>query len=250
MTRGFGNPERSDAFGHALMDHLEGRSAAELIERNDGFIDVAARDLGAYFRPFPEWPAHEQHAVALAGGRCLDVGCGAGRVLLELQERNLEAVGIDISPLALEVCRRRGARDVRQLSMQDLDSSSGQWDTIFLMGNNFGLFGTPARARRLLARFLGLTTASARIVAEVLDPYQTSEPFHLAYHRRNREAGRPGGQLRIRVRYKAYRTEWFDYLFVSEGEMRDLVQGTGWVLESVIPSAGAAYVAVLTHGDA
>jgi SAM-dependent methyltransferase len=236
-----------DAFGHALLDHLEGRAGSELIERNDGFIDVAARDLGAYFRPFREWPAHEQRAIDLAAGRCLDVGSGAGRVLLELQRRGLEAVGIDVSPLALEVCRRRGARDVRERSIARLDGSLGRFDTILMMGNNFGLFGTPIRARRLLARFLRIATPGARILAEVLDPYRTSDPFHLEYHRRNREAGRLPGQLRIRVRYKRYRTNWYDYLFVSESEMREIVDGTGWILSEAIRSTGAAYVGVLAR---
>lgn len=240
--------DRDDAFGHALLDHLEGRAASEVIERNDGFIDVSARDIGTYFRLFAEWPAHEQQALGLASGRCLDIGCGAGRVLLELQQRGLDAVGIDVSPLALEVCRRRGARDVRQLSITDIDASVGQFDTILMMGNNFGLFGTPARARRLLRRFLGIAGPDAYILAEVLDPYRTSEPFHLEYHRRNRERGRLAGQLKLRVRYKGYRTRWFEYLFVSEDEMRDILQGTGWVLSAIIPSTGAIYVGVLERG--
>jgi SAM-dependent methyltransferase len=237
--------DRSDAFGHALLDHLEGRAGTEFIERDDGFIDVATRDVGTYFSSLAEWPDHEREAVSFASGRCLDTGCGAGRVLLELQERGLEAVGVDVSPLALEVCRRRGARDVRRLSIQDLDPSLGQFDTILMMGNNFGLFGTPSRARRLLRRFLDITTNQTRILAEVLDPYRTSDPFHLEYHRRNRDAGRLGGQLEIRVRYKVYRTEWFNYLFVSEPEMRSIVVGTGWALRRVIASAGATYVGVL-----
>src|SRR5687768_16523265 len=107
-----------DAFGHALLDHLEGRSGDEVIERDDGYVAVAARGVETYFRSVADWPEQERKALELAEGRCLDIGCGAGRVLLALQREGLEAVGIDVSPRALEVCRRRGARDVRLLSLR------------------------------------------------------------------------------------------------------------------------------------
>ena len=32
-------PEQ-DAFGHALLDYVEGRGGAELIERSDGYLDL------------------------------------------------------------------------------------------------------------------------------------------------------------------------------------------------------------------
>lgn len=46
--------DSEDAFGHALMDCLEGKAVAELIERRDGMIDVASRDVRGYFKPFSE----------------------------------------------------------------------------------------------------------------------------------------------------------------------------------------------------
>ena len=237
--------EDQDAFGRALLDRLESRTGDEIIERDDGFIAVASRNLETYFAPVAEWPEHERKALAMASGRCLDIGCGAGRVLLALQREGLEAVGIDVSPLAVEVCRRRGARDVRCLSIADLDESIGQFDTIFMMGNNFGLFGSPSKARRLLKRFRRITSRGARILGEVLDPYRTAEPAHHEYHRRNRSRGRMGGQLRIRVRYRSYSTPWFDYLFVSPDEMREVVRDSGWKVVDTIPSDGAAYIGVL-----
>ena len=53
------------------------------------------------------------------------------------------------------------------------------------------------------------------------------------------------GQIRMRVRYKGYRTPWFDYLFVSEAELHGLVQGTGWRAAEILRSEGAVYAAVL-----
>jgi SAM-dependent methyltransferase len=174
----------------------------------------------------------------------LDVGCGAGRIALHLQERGHEVVGIDISPLAVEVCRRRGIKDVRELPLTRVDSSLGRFDTVVMFGNNFGLFGNPRRARWLLRRLRGLTNEGARILGETRDPYDTDVQHHLEYHERNRQRGRMAGQLRIRVRFLTYTTPWFDYLIVSPAEMKELVAGTGWRVSRNVRD-GVMYVGIL-----
>ena len=113
-----------DAYGAMLTAALEGRPANEIVERDDGFIETAAsRKL--YLAPFRRWPALHRRAMRFVRGRVLDVGCGGGRVCLHLQERALDVVGIDVSPGAIEVCRRRGVRDVRVCSIDDVDPSMG-----------------------------------------------------------------------------------------------------------------------------
>ena len=58
-------------------------------------------------------------------GRLLDVGVGSGRVALHLQESGHEVLGIDISPLAVEVARRRGVEDARVLAFKDVGPKLG-----------------------------------------------------------------------------------------------------------------------------
>jgi 2-polyprenyl-3-methyl-5-hydroxy-6-metoxy-1,4-benzoquinol methylase len=88
-------PRSSDAFGCLVWDHLHDGHAVEVIERDDGYIDTTA-GAEAYFAPHESWPESKREAIALARGRVLDIGCGAGRVCLDLQERGLDVVGIDI----------------------------------------------------------------------------------------------------------------------------------------------------------
>ena len=178
-------------------------------------------------------------------GRVLDIGTGGGRAALYLQERGHDVVAVDNSPLAIKTVRLRGIRDARLLSITELTHRPGLFDTLLLLGNNFGLFANASRARWLLARFARMTPESGRIVAEVLDPYDTKRIEHRRYHRRNRARGRMGGQTRIRVRYLDLATPWFDYLFVSRGELRQLVRGTSWQVAALIDSAGPTYIAVL-----
>lgn len=175
----------------------------------------------------------------------LDVGCGAGRVALYLQERGHEVVGIDLSPLAVEVSRRRGVRNARELPVTQVGRARGRFDTFVMFGNNFGLMGSRRRAPWLLRRFRSIANEGARILAESVDPYKTDNPEHLALHKRNRKRGRMGGQLRIRIRQGTHSTPWFDYLLASPEEMAELAKGAGWELSRVIDEGEHVYVGVL-----
>jgi hypothetical protein len=56
----------------------------------------------------------------------------------------------------------------------------------------------------------------------------------LAYHKRNREIGKPIGLLRFRVNYDGDKGEWFDFYMVEPENIEDFLNGTGWVLERLI----------------
>ena len=236
-----------DAYGRLITDYLETGEGIEIVERHDGFIDASAYGPAFYFFPFRKWPKAERKAMRLARGRVLDVGCGAGRVALYLQERGHDVVGIDLSPLTVEVARRRGVKDVRELPVTRVSRRLGRFDTIVMYGNNFGLMGGKRRAPWLLRRFHSITNEGARILAESVDPYKTDKPEHLAFHRRNRRRGRMGGQLRIRIRHGRHATPWFDYLLASPEEMAKLAKGTGWELTEVIDEGEHLYVGVLAR---
>ena len=229
-----------DAFGSKLLDVIEGRAAGnEIVERDDGFIDVSTFDS---FAPARRWKTVERRALRYARGRVLDVGCGAGRVALELQSRGRDVVAIDPSPGAVEVARRRGVRDVRLMRLEDVDAKLGHFDTALMYGNNVGLLGSRTKARRLLKALRPLTD---RIVGGSNDPSRTDDPAHRSYRERNRRRGRLPGQLRIRIRYRDLADPWFDYILVSPDEVSELVDGTGWRVDRIVRDESSYFVAVL-----
>lgn len=241
-----------DAFGRQLLAQYEGRAGtdAEIIEREDGFIATGSHP-GLYFSEYKDWSRAERQALRHAAGRVLDVGCGAGRHALYLQSKGLDVTGIDLSPGAVRVCRMRGVKRVLVRSLGDVDKfAPASFDTVLMLGNNFGLFGSRAGARRALRKLDRVTTDAARIVAQSLDPYATDNAEHLAYHRRNRLRGRMGGQIRMRVRYGRTKGHWFDYLLVSRREMEGLLEGTAWRVEKFIDAEGPAYAAVIVKRPA
>jgi SAM-dependent methyltransferase len=233
-----------DAYGTAMYDFHRGRPAALLIERDDGYIDLDL-PMTYYFAQYRDWRAHEKAAIKHATGRVLDVGCGAGRHALYLQKRGMEVLGIDVSPQAIKTSKLRGLRVARVCSVASVNRRLGVFATILMLGNNFGLFGSFGKAKTLLRRFHGLTSEGAWIIAECLDPYDTSNPSHLAYQRRNEARGRMAGQLRLRARYQGRATPWFDYLFVSRIEMAKIVDRTGWRITKTLSGRGPTYIALI-----
>ncbi|MGD1002478.1 MAG: class I SAM-dependent methyltransferase [Candidatus Brocadiia bacterium] len=242
-----GLTRQQDAFGWGIYDHFRGRPSQIIVERDDGYIEGLG--LTGCFAESAACAAYEKNALDLACGRVLDVGAGAGRVALHLQSHGLDVVGIDNSPLAAKVCKARGVKKVKVLPFNRISLKLGLFDTVVMYGNNFGLFGSFARARLLLRRLHVMTTPNARILGATLDPYQTSDPKHLAYHRRNRACGRMGGQIRLRVRYKDYATPWFDYLLVSKKELTGILKGTGWRLARCFDGRNGRYVAVIEKSE-
>ena len=53
------------------------------------------------------------------------------------------------------------------------------------------------------------------------------------------------GELRIRVRYKTYKTPWFDYLLASPEEMEDILDGTGWHVARFFKGKSSGYCALI-----
>jgi SAM-dependent methyltransferase len=221
-----------DAFGRLLLDFLDGVSGQAFLERDDG-SGGPALPAEVFFTGHDQWPHPEREVFAHVSGRVLDVGAGAGRHSLEAARRGCEVVAIDISPGAVEACRRRGIQDVRLLALEDADANIGVFDTVLMMCGNFGLLGNRIRAESMLRRLAGMTGSDARIVLDTVDPHVDCDAADRAYARRNLESGRMPGEVTIRIRYGERATPWLDLLNVSAEELESVVAGTGWRVELV-----------------
>ncbi|MDI6855560.1 MAG: class I SAM-dependent methyltransferase [Candidatus Thermoplasmatota archaeon] len=234
-----------DVYGKLIWNYYKGKRSFEIIERDDGYINGSSSGPKVYFSDYKDWPSHEKEAIKYVKGRVLDIGCGVGRHSLWLQKKGLSVLGIDSSPLAIRVCKLRGLKKAKIMAITDINFKPNSFDTIIMLGNNFGLFGDFKSAKRLLKKFYKITSDKALIVAESTDPYKTDNPAHLRYHKLNRKRGRMGGQVRIRVRFEKFIGNWFDYLLVSKKEMGKIVEGTGWKIRKFIDSKKAAYIAII-----
>ena len=234
-----------DLFGTALRDRVSGKLSNMLtIRRDDGHTDT--HDPGLYFSetPFP----HETKLLAQAKSPSLDVGCGAGRTLLWLDQRGIEATGIDLSFGAVEVSRSRGCRDVRHgdimTSGVDLLPRDA-FQTVFLFGNNVGIGGTMDGAAQLLQNIALVTRPGGQLFITGLDVAQTDNPNHLQYHLANLSKGKPRGEIVMRFEYSGKVGEWVPWFHPEPDELELLAHNTGWDVVGIEPASGPFFTAAL-----
>jgi SAM-dependent methyltransferase len=160
---------------------------------------LVMRDEDGVARPLPldVWlgaaGAVDERVLDRARGPVLDVGCGPGRHVHALARRGVLAVGIDVSPSAVALARRRGAT-VLEASIFDRIPGAGRWRTALLLDGNVGIGGCPDA---LLSRLAALLARGGTVLAE-LDPPGT-------------------GVVRGRVRIEDGATvgEWFAWAWVG-----------------------------------
>ena len=233
-----------DAFGEALLAHLKGEPSVHQTERDDGYINEV--DATMYFLGYDEWPVYEREAMLEAKGGVLDLGLGAGRHSLWVQERGHDVVGIDVSPLAVEVSRMRGVSDCRVMDMRSLNFPTGYFDTVLMMGANLGIAGDIPVIQRVLEGIDRVTASDAIIIGSTRDPLGTDKPEHLAYHEMNRERGKPPGFVKLRINFRGRSSDWFDFLMMGEELLAEVLEPTNWEISKVYRSGNGDYFAILT----
>lgn len=100
------------------------------------------------------------------GGPTLDIGCGPGRLVAGLAAAGISALGIDVSPTAVRLARRRGAHAVRA-DVFGAVPGEGVWRHALLADGNIGIGGDP---RRLLRRCADLVHPGGTILVEADPP--------------------------------------------------------------------------------
>ena len=138
-------------------------------------------------------------------GPTLDVGCGPGRFVEALAARGIPALGIDVTPAAVEITRARGGlaleRDVFGPVL-----GTGRWATALLIDGNIGIGGDPARLCRRVAQLLA---DDGQALVEVTGP------------------GRARGAMAVRLRSHSSRGSWFPWAEVGLTDLTRVVGPAG-----------------------
>ncbi len=224
-------PLDQDAFGRALLDHLEGRPVEELrLEVDDGW-SVPAMSPAWFFQQPAHWSEWERGALAGLAGPVLDLGTGAGRASLHLQTRGVDVVAVDSSPGAVEVCRRRGVEEVRVQDFLEEVPGDRDWNAVLLLCGNLGLAGGWEATRRLLRALHARCAPGAMLIADTVDPTVGADEHALQYQKARLEAGDYVGDVTLRLVYGAIASPWWRQTNFVVDDVPRLVDGTGWGIE-------------------
>jgi SAM-dependent methyltransferase len=101
--------------------------------------------------------------LASATGAVLDIGCGPGRMVKAAMGLGLAALGIDVSPTAVEIAREAGLMVLHRSVFERLPRE-GAWGTALLVDGNIGIGGDPTTMMRRCAE---LIADDGSIVVEV-----------------------------------------------------------------------------------
>jgi SAM-dependent methyltransferase len=96
-------------------------------------------------------------------GHTLDVGSGPGRLTVALAERGVPALGIDITPSAVQLARSCGALALHRDVFSTVPGT-GRWARVLLADGNIGIGGYPDELLRRCARLL---VPGGRLLIEV-----------------------------------------------------------------------------------
>jgi SAM-dependent methyltransferase len=194
------------------------------------------------FRGLEEMPHLERIALEVAQGKILDVGAGSGCHSIALQKLGKAAVAIDISPLSVEVMKRRGL-DARQINLFD-ETFTEKFDTILMLMNGTGIVGTLDNMPVFFERMKQLLAPGGCILID-------SSDLRYLYEEEDGSlmidlADDYYGQLDYRMEYKNILGEPFDWLYVDFETLAIYAEESGFTAELLEEGEHYDYLAKLT----
>jgi SAM-dependent methyltransferase len=238
------NPD-NDPFADALESYWRKGRGSYRYTREDGWSQV--EDAWWYFTRYRDFLTIEKQALRFARGHILDVGCGAGRHSLYLQRKGLEVTSLDVSPRVAAIARAQGVRRACVASgCANLPFHRGQFDTILLFGNNFGICGGLGETANLLQEIARVASPRGRILTTTRAP-AVSTKRDLDYLKEQLARGREFDVARFRLDFRGKHPKWVSLLLLSPPELIRLAWDNGWVVARIFGEASEeeGYAAVL-----
>jgi SAM-dependent methyltransferase len=194
-----------DLFGKAILDYQTSNSPEDLITETS-ISESDEMSVAYLFRSFNEMPKIEQKALELCRGKILDVGCGAGSHSLYLQQKGFEVTSIDISENAIKACQLRGLKNANVQHILELENQ--KFDTILLLMNGSGIFGTLAETPKYLQKLKSLLNPHGQILidsSDIIYMFDDEEVPDATHY----------GELTFSISYKNQTEEPFPWLYLD-----------------------------------
>ena len=232
--------KQKDPMGRAIAEYYEKGKAAKLRVFSSLFYEdeIPVKTL---FRSFEEMPILEQTALHLCRGRVLDVGAGSGCHSLELMNRGMEVMAIDISELSVEVMKKRGV-DARVVNFFD-DTFNEKFDTILMAMNGIGIVGKTEQLPKFFMRAKQLLAEGGQILLDSSDIRYVFENEDGSFDI-NLNAGYYG-EIDYNMQYRDTKGESFDWLYIDFDTLSMYAEKYGFKCEKCIIGEHYDYLAKL-----
>lgn len=234
-----------DLFGKAILDYQTNNSPEDLITETT-ISEEDEMSVAYLFRSYKEMPFLEQKAMQLTYGKTLDVGCGAGSHSLYLQnEKKLNVHSIDISPNAIKACQLRGVKNALIQNVLEIDSSNpeNKFDTILLLMNGTGIFGSLKNTSQYLLGLKKLLKPNGQILIDSSDIiYMFDEDEEGAFAI---PANGYYGELEFSVTYKGEKEDTFPWLYLDYNTLQNAAFANGLQCEMKLEGEHYDYLARL-----
>ncbi len=229
-----------DLFGKAILDYQTNTSPEDIVTETN-ITEADEMEVAYLFRDFNSMPKIEQTALQLAKGKILDVGCGAGSHSLYLQEKGLEVTAIDISSNAIKACELRGIKMARVQNILDLENE--KFDTILLLMNGTGIFGSLNNTAVYLQKLKSLLAPNGQILIDSSD---------IIYMFDEAEDGSKWisadgyyGELTFSISYKNQTEDPFPWLYLDYNTLQNAAHANGLQCELLAEGVHFDYLARL-----
>ncbi|MFN3753260.1 class I SAM-dependent methyltransferase [Flavobacterium sp.] len=229
-----------DLFGQAILDFQTNNAPEDLVTETN-ISDADDMSVEYLFRAYNEMPKLEKKALQLAKGKILDVGCGAGSHSLYLQEKGFDVTAIDISPNAIKACQLRGVKNTIVQNL--LEVTNEKFDTILLLMNGTGIFGTLADTSKYLQKLKSLLNPNGQILidsSDIIYMFDEDEDGSFLV-----PANGYYGELTFTVSYKGQTEETFPWLYLDYNTLQNAAHANGLECELVIEGKHYDYLAKL-----
>lgn len=235
--------ERKDLFGHALLSYFDlGGQNVIYQERDDGIIDEFELDIWLDLKYLPT----ESLGLKYAKGLVCDVGCGSGRKLFQLRDSGTKAIGIDISPSCIELCKKRGlSNTILHDAFSTRPQLETEFNTIFLYGNNIGFSESKQNAISLLKNLRSWASDDGYLFLDSIDVRVSNREVHQRYIKENLKNGNPQGLFRYRYRFGDYFEPWWSWLWLSPRELEEIAIEAGWKVLDLCANKDGSFEAML-----
>ncbi|WP_150116359.1 class I SAM-dependent methyltransferase [Williamsia herbipolensis] len=210
-----------------------GRGAVDLSDEiphfDDAFLD-AVRGQNSWLRladgtrtclPVTRWlgtsgdhedAAFDRHIARMCSGPTIDLGCGPGRLVSELIEHGVCALGVDRSARAIAMTRKRGGVALRRSIFERMPGEGG-WHHALLIDGNVGIGGDP---HEVVRRAADLVAPGGTVIVELESGVGSAPGWNGSVW---------SGAVRVESRNVA--GPWFPWARVGVGAAREIAERAG-----------------------